>query len=174
MSSTLWHLVAAQLNEHAYMQGVERTVDRVRATAEVFTPSELVVEILSSIDLGLLAPGRTVLDPACGDGQFLVGAKWVKMIHFGMSESLALADIYGIDLMRDNVDLCKRRLGGGTIVMGNTLKPTEQLNGQTEFEHQTMTRLFTEPRTARPTKTRVQSSRSKRGVPDIQPAAALL
>ena len=45
-----------------------------------------------------------------------------------------LEDVYGIDIMRDNVDICKKRLGGGCIVMGNTLHPKKRLEGQTETE----------------------------------------
>ena len=40
--------------------------------------------------------------------------------------------------MRDNVDLCKKRLGGGNIFMGNTLDPFTRLDEQTEYEHQQM------------------------------------
>lgn len=145
MSRDLWRQVAEKLNEHSYMDGVERTVERVRATAEVFTPTTLVVEMLQYLDLGMFAPRKTVLDPACGDGQFLMAAKWLKVLHFGMSEEDALSDIYGIDLMRDNVDLCKRRLGGGTIVMGNTLKPELRLSGQTDEDHRLMLTLFAKP-----------------------------
>lgn len=142
MSQQLWYRVRAKLDEHDYMAGIERTATRVAATAEVFTPTELVVEMLAYFDVAQLAPGRTVLDPACGDGQFLMGAKWVKVFEFGMSEQAACAELYGVDLMRDNVDLTRARLGGGTIVMGNTLHPTRRLEGQTEAEHQLMVKLF--------------------------------
>lgn len=131
--------------EHAYMQGVERTVERIRATGEVFTPTALVIEMISAIPLTMFEPGRTVLDPACGDGQFLVAAKWVKVLAHDMSERAALGDLYGIDIMRDNVDLCRRRLGGGTIVMGNALNPFEVLEGQTDAEHELMRALFADP-----------------------------
>lgn len=144
MSETLWRLVAARLAEHDYMAGVSRTVERVRSTGEIFTPSPLVIEILQYADLNLFAPGKTVLDPACGDGQFLVAAKWIKVYHHGMSEGDALNDLYGVDIMRDNVDLCRRRLGGGTIVMGDALKPARELDGQTKEERDTMLRLFNE------------------------------
>jgi hypothetical protein len=144
MSNDLWSLVDEKLNEHSYMDGVERTVERVNATAEIFTPNSLVLEILRYLDLEMLAPGKTVLDPACGDGQFLVAAKWVKVFHFGMAESDALSEIYGVDLMRDNVDLCKRRLGGGTVIMGNSLLPTAAIEGQTEEEHKLMLELYLE------------------------------
>ena len=59
-----------------------------------------------------------------------------------MSEEEALKDIYGVDIMRDNVDLCKKRLGGGTIVMGNTLDPAKKLEGQSDIEHEIMKFLF--------------------------------
>lgn len=142
MSDKLWAEVTRRMNEHAYMHGVERTVERVRATGEVFTPTDLVVEMMCAIPLDRFAPGKTVLDPACGDGQFLVAAKWVKVHGHGMSEAEALRDIYGIDIMRDNVDLCRRRLGGGTIVMGSALDPFAKLNGQTDEERLLMRTLF--------------------------------
>src|SRR5437016_854188 len=102
MCDSLWRLVDVKLAEHDYMTGVERTVDRVNATGEVFTPSRLVIEMLRYVDLDLFAPGNTVLDPACGDGQFLVAAKWIKIYHHKMSESAALGELYGVDIMRDN------------------------------------------------------------------------
>lgn len=142
MSVDIWAEVARRADEHAYMDGVERTVERVRATGEIFTPTELVVEMLKKIPLERLGPGQTVLDPACGDGQFLAVAKWAKVLLHGMTEAAALADIYGVDIMRDNVDLCARRLGGGTIVMGDTLNPHDHFEGQTDEDVDTMHRLF--------------------------------
>lgn len=162
MSESLWPLVAAKLSEHDYMTGVERTVDRVRATGEVFTPSALVVEMLQYADLGLFAAGKTVLDPACGDGQFLVAAKWIKIYRHGMSEADALGDLYGVDIMRDNVDLCRRRLGGGTIVMGDTLKPARELDGQTDEERVLMVSLFDEVSTKTRKKQRVAGTKPRR------------
>ena len=84
----------------------------------------------------------TVLDPACGDGQFLVEVKRIKMDHFQMTVDEALQDIYGVDIVRDNVDLCKKRLGGGNIVMGNTLDPNTRLSGQLEYEYKLMKDWF--------------------------------
>lgn len=161
MSESLWPLVAERLAEHGYMTGVRRTVDRVQATGEVFTPTALVLEMLQNIDLDLLAPGKTVLDPACGDGQFLVAAKWVKIIHHGMSERDVLKDLYGVDIMRDNVDLCRRRLGGGTIVMGDSLKPTGELDGQTADERKLMLTLFDEASTKSRKKQRVAGTKAR-------------
>ena len=149
MSKDLWERVASLVDRHEYMQGVERTVERVRATGEVFTPTPLVISMLQRIPLARFAPGKRVLDPACGDGQFLAAAKWVKVIAFGMSEDEALSDIYGVDIMRDNVDLCRRRLGGGTIVMGNSLDPLARIKGQTKEDRKLMRALFSESTSAK-------------------------
>lgn len=141
----MWTRIAEESNKHGYMSGVDRQSDRVKATGEVFTPTPLVIEILQRMlenDSETFAPGKTVLDPACGDGQFLIAVKWLKMLQYGMTEEAALDDIYGVDIMRDNVDLCKLRLGGGHILMGNTLEPDKRLEEQTEYEHAEMKRIF--------------------------------
>ena len=132
-----WKEITKQADQHGYMSGVDRQSDRVLATGEIFTPTELVCEMCQNLinrDPDALAPGKTVLDPSCGDGQFLVVAKWVKVIHYGMTEAEAVKDLYGVDIMRDNVDLCKNRLGGGHIIMGNTLDPLTPLPDQTQEE----------------------------------------
>ena len=111
-------------------------------TNEIFTPTKLVNEMLRSQPEIIFAPGKTVLDPACGDGQFLVEVKRIKMDYFQMTIEEALQDIYGVDIMRDNVDLCKKRLGGGNIVMGNTLDPNTILPNQLEYEYKLMRDWF--------------------------------
>lgn len=138
----MWDEVLARLGEHEYMGAIARDKQRIDETAEVFTPAELVVEMLREVPLERLGPGKTVLDPACGDGQFLVAAKWVKILGHEMTEEAALGDLYGVDIMRDNVDLCRARLGGGTIVMGDTLNPEVRLPGQSDDEHRMMLNLF--------------------------------
>ncbi len=147
MSNAIWDEIKRRVDSHEYMTGVERTVERVGATAEVFTPTDLVIQMLRECPKKTFGPGKVVLDPACGDGQFLVAVKWVKVLLHGMTEAAALADIYGVDIMRDNVDICKKRLGGGTILMGDTLRPSRSLESQTEEEHEQMRLLF--PETAR-------------------------
>jgi SAM-dependent methyltransferase len=142
MSSELWDEVAARMNEHGYMKGVERTVDRVRRTGEVFTPTDLVIDMVRQMPIEQFAPGRTVLDPACGDGQFLMAAKWVKILFHGMSEDAAVKELYGIDIMSDNVELCRRRLGGGTVLVGDALNAERAVAGQTDDDRRAMADLF--------------------------------
>jgi hypothetical protein len=130
------------MDDHSYMGEIDRDEYRIKATAEVFTPTDLVLKMVKKCGVDKFAPGKTVLDPACGDGQFLVAVKWVKVLFHGMTESDALNDIYGIDLMRDNVDLCKKRLGGGMILMGDSLSPDKKLDDQTDYEHSMMKWIF--------------------------------
>ena len=143
MSDKLWSEVKDRMNDHSYMGEIDRDEYRVKVTAEVFTPTDLVIRMVRECGADKFAPGKTVLDPACGDGQFLVAVKWVKVLFHGMTESDALNDIYGIDLMRDNVDLCKKRLGGGTILMGDSLNPEKRIKEQTNTEHNELLKLFT-------------------------------
>ena len=140
----MWDKIKEIADQHGYMSGIDRMSERVKKTAEVFTPTDLVIEILQTMPIETFAPGKTVLDPACGDGQFLVPIKLIKMLHFGMSEQDALQDIYGVDIMRDNVDLCLSRLGGGNILMGDTLNPNKRLPEQTDDEYALMMKWFGE------------------------------
>ena len=142
MSEELWVKVKDRMDDHSYMGEIDRDEYRIKVTAEVFTPTDLVIRMIRECGADMFAPGKTVFDPACGDGQFLVAAKWVKVLFHGMSENDALNDLYGVDLMRDNVDLCKKRLGGGTILMGDSLNPEKNIENQTILEHQEMLRLF--------------------------------
>ena len=138
----MWDKIRDLMNSHSYMSEIERDKQRIQSTAEHFTPTDLVIEMLSNIDINRLGAGKTILDPACGDGQFLTAIKWVKVYIHQMTEEEALQDIYGVDIMRDNVDLCKKRLGGGTILMGDSLNPTKRLDQQTDDEYHELNILF--------------------------------
>ena len=131
----MWDKIKDKINDHAYMSSIDRDKQRIQSTAEIFTPTDLVIEMLNNIDINRLGAGKTILDPACGDGQFLTAIKWVKVYIHQMTEEEALQDIYGVDIMRDNVDLCKKRLGGGTILMGDSLHPYNRLDDQTDDEY---------------------------------------
>ena len=141
----LWARIAEAVDRDGFMAGINRTSKRIKANGEHFTPTPLVLDVLKNMDIEALKPGKTVLDPACGDGQFLVAVKWLKVLHFGMTEADAVNDLYGVDIQRDNVDRCIQRLGGGHILMGDTLNPTRKLEGQTDGERFAMALLFVKP-----------------------------
>lgn len=142
MSESIWNEIKEKMDDHSFMGEIDRDEYRIKATAEVFTPTDLVIKMVRKCGVDKFVPGKTVLDPACGDGQFLVAIKWVKVLFHGMSEEDALNDIYGVDIMRDNVDLCKKRLGGGTIVMGDSLHPEKIIVGQTKLDKELMRKIF--------------------------------
>jgi len=98
------------IRDRTYMGGVERDNLRVKATGEVFTPTDLVREILEQIPLEQFQdPAKTFLDNSCGDGQFL-GEVLIRKMEHGSTFEQALSTTYGVDLMIDNVDLCRERL----------------------------------------------------------------
>jgi hypothetical protein len=99
-----------------YMSGVERNKLRIKQTAEFFTPTKLVEEMLDKleeIDPTLFSDfTKTFLDNSCGDGQFLSEIVIRKMERSGCSLEQALNTIYGVELMEDNVIECRKRLAG--------------------------------------------------------------
>ncbi len=92
------------------MSGVERAELRIKSTGEIFTPTEKVQELLDELDQKEFNdPTKTFLDNFCGDGQFL-GEILIRKIENDIDFETALSTIYGVDLMMDNVDLCRERL----------------------------------------------------------------
>lgn len=102
--------------DREYMSGVERDKLRIKQTAEVFTPTEMVQEMLDKLeeqDPTLFSdPNKTFLDNSCGDGQFLSEVVIRKMERSGCSLEQALRTTYGVELMEDNVIECRKRLAG--------------------------------------------------------------
>jgi len=99
-----------------YMSGVERNKLRIKQTAEIFTPTQLVQEMLDKLeeeDPTLFSdPTKIFLDNSCGDGQFLSEIIIRKMERSECSLEQALSTTYGIELMEDNVIECRKRLAG--------------------------------------------------------------
>ena len=98
------------IRNRSYMSGIDREKTRVKSTGEIFTPTPLVQEILCNLPLDQFKdPTKTFLDPSCGDGQFL-GEVLIRKMENGIDFETALSTIYGVDLMQDNVELCRERL----------------------------------------------------------------
>jgi|TARA_R110000851_G_scaffold311469_1_gene471647 type I restriction-modification system DNA methylase subunit len=103
--------IITHLRNREYMGGIDRDELRIKQTNEVFTPTKLVQECLTSFPDQLIfsSKTKTILDPACGDGQFLSEAL-IRKLENGIEFETALSTIYGVDLMPDNVELCRERL----------------------------------------------------------------
>ena len=106
----------------------ERGKARVKKTAEVFTPMDLCLRMVGEIPVATLEnPEATFLDNSCGDGNFLVALLKV-LSKYHDREHVLNNMIYGVDLMPDNVETAKQRLGltedmvgWGHIVCGDGL-----------------------------------------------------
>ena len=99
-----------------YMSGIERDRLRQKKTAEVFTPTYFVQQILDeeetkSPDM-FTDENKAYMDNSCGDGQILAEVVIRKMERSNCTLEQALSTTYGVDLMEDNVKLCKERLAG--------------------------------------------------------------
>ena len=96
------------------MEGI-RSKDRVQKFGEVFTPPNIVNDMLGMLDSDMDIAGSTFLEPSCGDGNFLIGIlnKKLSVIEPTKYNILrCISTIYGIDIQADNVlDSRKRMLG---------------------------------------------------------------
>ena len=102
--------IKSHIRNRDYMSGIERDQLRVKATSEVFTPTDLVQCTLDRLPPDIFTdPSKTFLDNSCGDGQFL-GEVLIRKLENGIDFETALSTIYGVDLMPDNVKLCQDRL----------------------------------------------------------------
>jgi type I restriction-modification system DNA methylase subunit len=134
------------------MSGVDRDQIRIKATGEVFTPTPLVTEMLDQIDpAAYMNQNNTFIDSSCGDGQFL-SEVLIRKLENGHDFETALSTIYGVDIMLDNVELCRERLLCGheelrhvveaNILVGNTLDPLASVPFQTKQDRARMKELF--------------------------------
>jgi len=110
MKLNMLEAIIKHVRDREYMSGVDRDRLRVKATGEVFTPTKLVQKVLDSLPQELFKDStKTFCDPTCGDGQFL-SEVLIRKLENGIPFEIALSTIYGVDLMEDNVKLCRDRL----------------------------------------------------------------
>ena len=99
-----------QLRDWQFMSGVVRDNMRIKQNGEIFTPTKLVQEMLDNLpEEQFTDKTKTFLDPCCGDGQFL-SEVLIRKLENGIEHEHALSTIYGVDIMDDNVRLCRKRL----------------------------------------------------------------
>jgi hypothetical protein len=103
------------------MSDIIKSKARVSAHGEVFTPSNLVEDMLQIVENDISRIDSRVLEPACGSGNFLVPSLKLKLSQvnkqFSKSEFemkhhalLAVMSIYGIELLEDNLGECIENL----------------------------------------------------------------
>jgi len=82
---------------------------RRKQTAEDFTPSALINEMLDKFPHTVWTAEKTFLDNSAGNGNFLIEVLHRKLAN-GHDPVQALSTIYGVELMADNVEEMKQRL----------------------------------------------------------------
>lgn len=98
-----------------------RSKERVEEHGEVFTNEREVNAMLDLVKQETERIESRFLEPACGDGNFLAEVLRRKLAvvaqRYGKSQLeyeryafLAVSSIYGVDIMQDNVEECRRRL----------------------------------------------------------------
>jgi hypothetical protein len=113
--------IKKHIRDREYMSGIERDKTRIKATGEIFTREWLSRESLDKIEqfdpTAFSDPTKTFCDPAAGDGNLISEALIRKLEAVAVNGEVTvkqfeqtLRTIYGVDLMQDNVDLCRDRL----------------------------------------------------------------
>ena len=106
-----------QAEENALLltrDGYSPTQEEVKSLGMVFTPPELVNQMIDKLpSQDFSKKDETYLDNSCGTGNFLIELLRRRMAT-GLSHSDALATIYGVDINKQILDICKKRLALGS------------------------------------------------------------
>ena len=113
---------------------------RVKDHGEVFTPAWMVEAMLDLVQAETERIDSRLLEPACGNGNFLVPALRRKLaaveIKYGKSDFerrhyalLAVMCIYGIELLRDNISECRANL---LVILAEYLNLTRTMKSFTQ------------------------------------------
>ena len=125
--------------------------ERVKSSGEVFTPDSIVCDMLKLCEDELKKKCKnnneficsTFLEPACGDGQFLIRILSSKLANIQKCKNItneekkilvikALQSIYGIDILQDNVEQSKNRML--KIILGETVTTFDLKNKTNEIQ----------------------------------------
>lgn len=101
--------------------------EKVKKFGEVFTPEKTVREMCDMLEAespGCFEPGRTFLEPACGEGAFVaeILRRKFDLCKCRRDYTVALESVYGFEIQADNVEKCIQNL---TILCCQYFKPTK-------------------------------------------------
>lgn len=92
-----------------------KSKERVRDAGEVFTPTNLVNQMLSQFPPDAWDKSRNWLEPTCGNGAFIVAIITHKIAH-GSTLIQALNTTFGLDIMADNISECHQRIYAEVVI----------------------------------------------------------
>ena len=95
--------------------------DRVKKFGEVYTAEKDVNDMLDLVNNEAIRIDSRFLEPACGDGNFLIQILKRKLkiiekkyktsqVEYERYSVQAISSLYGIDILKDNVENCRKRL----------------------------------------------------------------
>ncbi|GAB4129892.1 MAG: type III restriction endonuclease subunit M [Raineya sp.] len=98
-----------------------KSKQRVRDYGEVYTPQHIVNDMLDLVKHETERIDSRFLEPACGNGNFLaeilrrklniVDQRYNKtQIQWEYNSIIAVSSIYGVDILEDNAEECRKRL----------------------------------------------------------------
>lgn len=98
-----------------------KSKERVAQRGEVFTAEREVNAMCDLVANECLRPDSRFLEPACGDGNFLAVILKRKLAElrrkyqksprdYEKQAIVAIGSLYGVDIMNDNVEICRERL----------------------------------------------------------------
>lgn len=93
--------------KHTSNERLIKSKERVRDRGEVFTPSHIVKDMCDLIPCDIWQNiSSTFLEPACGNGNFLVEILSRKLTLCQTEEDalVSCGSIFGVDIAQDNVD----------------------------------------------------------------------
>lgn len=106
--------------------GITRSKERITKNGEVFTPKALVEKMMDKIPVEKWSdPEATFLEPTFGSGNMLI-CMLERRIASGIEPIQAVKTLYGVELMQDNVDLCKDRIR--EVLRANKVKIDKKVN----------------------------------------------
>lgn len=97
------------------MEQLIKSKSRVKKFAEVYTSEKIVNDMLNLLPNEVfINPLATFLEPACGNGNFLIEILNRKLTYIQGNEELyvlkCLSSLYGVDIQEDNIEEAKQRL----------------------------------------------------------------
>ena len=102
------------------MENQIKSKKRVAKFGEVYTAKQQVMDMVDMVNSAASEINTTVLEPACGNGNFLAEVlerKQKVIAAYPLSQQerecetlKAVSSIYGVDIQRDNVVECRERL----------------------------------------------------------------
>jgi hypothetical protein len=105
------------MTKSKFVQGEITKTGRKRSTQEIWTPPEIVKEMLDllqseNVKENVFRPDSTFLEPTCGDGNFVVEIYRRKLNNCTCRKDAetALASVWAIELQPDNMEVCKERV----------------------------------------------------------------